>query len=451
MKLQFFFAFLLLIIVIARDIFASATSCDQQNPCRLRGGNVLSQCQSYVSHRQFLRLTLNVDVITHRWDWLKLRQLSYKRNRCPPTWRLLPSDTASIKLVNNMTPNINKDSLTNVMKVRTHGLQLSDEDLILNAQDHGVEPGDAYTYSFKILPDHPSGTFWYETEVEAPVYNQFSSGLIGALIVEDNPDSTPFELTDVSCPINCQHDVIMLFSTNLVMKKYRGKPGTTQYLETSGWNKNVIEWSFQNIDAITVNGQIQPTLTMARGQIKRIRMINSDRELTLELKVFNVATGETCKTREIAFDGIYLDEPRSLLNGKSVMSPSSTLDWLIRCDVPGNYSMVGNLRNDQDSETDEKPYFLTLLEVVEFGIENSKFPTTLDKQKRPKNKELNNKLNDEEVLKKRSKFQEIVMKTKADKDGETKNDKEESSNKFGYLGIVVIVSILILAAAYKLQ
>lgn len=47
---------------------------------------------------------------------------------------------------------------------------------------------------------------------------QIHSGLAGMIVVEDDISKTPQHLLDVSCPLNCQHEVRLLFQPTLMYR-----------------------------------------------------------------------------------------------------------------------------------------------------------------------------------------------------------------------------------------
>ena len=49
--------------------------------------------------------------------------------------------------------------------------------------------------------------------------------------------------------------------------------------------------------------------------------------------------GNKCEMQEVAIDGVYLDKPRVPLFGKSLLITGGRLDWLVRCEKPGTYSV----------------------------------------------------------------------------------------------------------------
>jgi len=69
------------------------------------------------------------------------------------------------------------------------------------------------------------------------------------------------------------------------------------------------------------------------------RLINTAGTLMLALNVVDGAGNAACNIREIAVDGIYLNRGRRQRLGRSFISPSSRMDWLIVCNKPEEYNV----------------------------------------------------------------------------------------------------------------
>lgn len=107
--------------------------------------------------------------------------MTYNGTFPAPTLRVKPGDTLEIKLVNRLSKPTN---------LHTHGLHTSpagkgDNPLLI------IEPGKSFKYSIKIPNTQKSGTFWYHPHHHELSASQVSSGLAGALIVEDALDQIP--------------------------------------------------------------------------------------------------------------------------------------------------------------------------------------------------------------------------------------------------------------------
>ncbi|WP_250455425.1 multicopper oxidase domain-containing protein [Caballeronia sp. ATUFL_M2_KS44] len=128
---------------------------------------------------------------TDSFDSVTLR--SY--NGCPsgPTISIKPGATLKLTLNNTLSatdPTANcpgpADHTTpkcyNNTNIHTHGFHISpsgNSDNVLMT----VYPGTVQNYSYKLPPDHPSGTFWYHAHLHGSTAIDVASGMAGVLIV----------------------------------------------------------------------------------------------------------------------------------------------------------------------------------------------------------------------------------------------------------------------------
>ena len=68
-------------------------------------------------------------------------------------------------------------------------------------------------------------------------------------------------------------------------------------------------------------------------------MVNAGGSATLELIVVDSQGNKVCTYREIAVDGIYLDQARVPAFDKTLLPPSGKADWLIVCNTAGTYQV----------------------------------------------------------------------------------------------------------------
>ena len=109
------------------------------------------------------------------------------------TLRVRPGDTLSISLRNRLLPepgpqpsDINTPHNFNTTNFHSHGLHVSpsgNADNVLRL----MPPQSTSLVEIHIPQDHPTGTFWYHSHVHGSTALQVSSGMAGAIIVE-NPD-----------------------------------------------------------------------------------------------------------------------------------------------------------------------------------------------------------------------------------------------------------------------
>ncbi|MFT4979946.1 MAG: FtsP/CotA-like multicopper oxidase with cupredoxin domain, partial [Myxococcota bacterium] len=117
-----------------------------------------------------------------------------------------------------------------------------------------VAPAGTFTYTFTVTE---AGTFWYHPHFDTD--HQVSRGLYGAFIVEDPTEPVPDE--DLLLVISDWYLGEEAESTELLAGDHQAAEGT---------------W--------TVNGQVQPTLTVAGGSTLRVRAINVSNHSYLDLR-----------------------------------------------------------------------------------------------------------------------------------------------------------------------
>lgn len=69
-------------------------------------------------------------------------------------------------------------------------------------------------------------------------------------------------------------------------------------------------------------------------------MVNAGGSATLEVHITNSANANglaACTIREIATDGVYLDAPREMNQGQTLLVPAARADWLVKCDTVGTF------------------------------------------------------------------------------------------------------------------
>ena len=72
-------------------------------------------------------------------------------------------------------------------------------------------------------------------------------------------------------------------------------------------------------------------------------MLNAGGLYALAVHLVNTNDGSSCTVKEIALDGMYLDQPRDLGTGRSVLFAASRVDWLVKCPIPGTYEVKQSL------------------------------------------------------------------------------------------------------------
>ena len=148
--------------------------------------------------------------------------------------------------------------LTQPTNIHWHGLRVPAAMDGTEMVQRSVAPGETFVYRFR-LPD--AGTFWYHPHSNEPV--QLEMGLYGALIVR-GPDEPKldaeriFVLDDLRLDKQGEIEAFGGF-----VERHDGREG----------------------DVRLVNGQAEPVLTMAAGQIERWRFINASSARYVRLSI----------------------------------------------------------------------------------------------------------------------------------------------------------------------
>ena len=168
--------------------------------------------------------------------------LSYNGTVPGPTLRLRPGDELAIRLVNSL------DEPTNL---HVHGLHVSPQansDNVFVA----VSPGEAFDYSYRLLPDHPPGVYWYHPHHHGMVAGQIFAGLFGAIIVED-PEAIPVSRERVLLVSDTTLDSAGNVAAASPMERMAGREG----------------------ELLLLNGQSSPLLAARPGERERWRIVNA--------------------------------------------------------------------------------------------------------------------------------------------------------------------------------
>ncbi len=170
-----------------------------------------------------------------------VQAVTYEASYPAPTLEIRPGDTLAVRLVND------DDEETNL---HTHGLHVSpsgsSDNVLLD-----IKPGQRFDYSYAIPKDHPGGTLWYHPHLHMLSDKQVFGGAFGLLIVRGEFDQLPGI-------VGLPERVMMLSQIDIA-------------------NNEIVDGDDSSLsDQVTlVNGQYQPALDIAPGEIQRWRVCNS--------------------------------------------------------------------------------------------------------------------------------------------------------------------------------
>jgi FtsP/CotA-like multicopper oxidase with cupredoxin domain len=283
-----------------------------------------------------------------------------------PTLKVKPGDKLKIDIVNNLPehPKFNpcekkpnplatrtppESQHFNVTNLHTHGLEVSPGGIgNLTERPYSkppysdnvyveIKPGGQAQYEFDIPKDHATGTFWYHPHFHYSTAVQVSSGMEGALIVE-NPDSR----LEQELEKQKVKDVIFV----LQQIPYSKEKGTVEDFEEAF---DLPFWGNLHRRS-SINGQDFPKITLNKGEVQRWRFIHGGVREAVDLCLVrqeDLAKQEDLATldcqqeldmNEIAVDGLSLGKmvPKKDIN----LYPGYRSDVFVQVDKPGTYFLI---------------------------------------------------------------------------------------------------------------
>jgi FtsP/CotA-like multicopper oxidase with cupredoxin domain len=207
----------------------------------------------------------------------KASLMNYNGQIPAPRLEAKAGDTVRIRFTNNLSQPSN---------LHFHGLHISPtgkgDNPFLD-----IPSGESFAYEFTIPKNHPSGTFWYHPHRHHLVADQVFGGLAGLFIVRGELDEIP-EIKAAKEEFLVFQDFGIDRNGNMInpnpMAQMLGREG----------------------QLITINGQVNPTLSMAKRGLLHLRLLNASTSrfyrLSLENHPFYL----------IATDGGSLAEPVEL-------------------------------------------------------------------------------------------------------------------------------------------
>jgi FtsP/CotA-like multicopper oxidase with cupredoxin domain len=239
------------------------------------------------------------------------------------TWEVNPGDTIRIDLVNNLPalphdPNMShvRPHDWTVTNLHTHGLQVSPEG---NADNVFLEiqPGASQHYDINLPDTHPGGIFWYHPHHHGGVAQQVRGGMAGMIVVRGAIDEV--------AEVRAAKEQIMVLQAIEVGEDYQlldPIPNPTK--EQAFYPRKHILY--------TVNGVLNPKITMYPGEVQRWRMVNAaeGKFLSLHLTEHDMNV--------LAWDGLTLAAPDA--TDVVMLSSGNRVEMLIKAGEPGIYELM---------------------------------------------------------------------------------------------------------------
>ncbi len=176
-----------------------------------------------------------------------------------------------------------------------------------------VKPGDSFTYDFTLAKDHPAGLFYVHPHQHGLSADQVFGGLGGALVVRGDLDRIP--------------EVAAANETVLVLKDYAS--ASDQNEASLGMGRML----GREGPLLTVNGELNPGLSIASGGLLRLRLLNAS-----NARIYRLAL-EGHRLVRIATDGGAIGTPEPL--EELLLAPGERADVLVQGNqAPGSYRLL---------------------------------------------------------------------------------------------------------------
>ncbi|WP_420126938.1 multicopper oxidase family protein [Longimicrobium sp.] len=216
-----------------------------------------------------------------------------------PTFRIWQGDSVHIKLINSLPPDtlpgaceaypasqppgsvdrmINCFHGPNSTNIHYHGFHVSPQEPA-DAVLMQIAPGDSFQYSFRVPANQAAGTHWYHPHKHGSVASQVANGMAGAFIIHEKQGGLDS------------------------LTRARGIRDVLVAVQEIQPNVNLVDRTIPLVKL--VNGQYQPVIEIAAGEIIRMRLVNENVAASASYALlFANKPGEEPSLYDIARDGV---------------------------------------------------------------------------------------------------------------------------------------------------
>lgn len=234
-------------------------------------------------------------LVFHPGDWLQIT-LHNQLNRSANAWlndyqdniQNTPGSGNQDEIAEHLPSDLNIPHNANNTNLHVHGLHVDPKEddvtlMILPEDDdpsfyppdiqHLVPDHDrwwVWDFGYRIPADHLPGTYWYHSHQHGSTSTQVENGMAGTLLIRpqnDEDDLAPGLWHDDPAQ---SHDRVLMFQE---IANYGAQQGPGVNLSDPNQASQVDNYT-SNWPDIAVNGERQPTLTLAPGQTERWRFID---------------------------------------------------------------------------------------------------------------------------------------------------------------------------------
>ncbi len=280
------------------------SQCSRSQPLSSTPVSAPIQFQTYKSEGGLLSLDLEAKAQTVQLGNRTANLLAYNGRVPGPLLEAKPGDKVQIRFTNQLNQPTN---------IHYHGLHIplteSGDNVFLE-----VPPSQSHTYEYQIPENHPAGTFWYHPHKHGLVAEQLFGGLAGLFIVRGELDEIP--------------EIKAAKEEFLVLKDFalddNGNVSDTGHMAAMTGRAGGL---------LTASGQINPAMTISKGGLLRLRLLNASPSRFFRLSL------EDHPMHLIATDGGAISSPVELSD--VVLAPGERVEVLVRGNQrPGDYRLI---------------------------------------------------------------------------------------------------------------
>ncbi|NJR59429.1 MAG: multicopper oxidase family protein [Cyanobacteria bacterium CRU_2_1] len=299
--------FLILGTASTGAVFASRWALSQRSA---PSGSAIALPPLYKSRDGLLELDLEASLRSVPLANRQASLMSYNGQVPGPRLEAKPGDTVRIHFTNNLEQPTN---------LHYHGLHVSP---VGNADNAllSIPAGERLTYEFTLPQNHPAGTFWYHPHHHEHVAEQVFGGLAGLLIVRGELDAIP----EIQA---AQEEFLVLQDFDLDANGRINPP-----------NQMALMMGREG-SLITVNGQVNPSLSIAKNGLLRLRLLNASPSRFYRLSL------ENHPLYLIATDGGAISQPVEL--SELLLAPGERAEVLVKGDQDSGTYRLLNLPYDR--------------------------------------------------------------------------------------------------------
>jgi FtsP/CotA-like multicopper oxidase with cupredoxin domain len=265
-------------------------------------------------------VTIRAAVATVPIAGIQARLLTYNGSFIAPTIRARQGDRVRLRFRNDLPATTETNLLgftKNVTNVHVHGWHVSPGDNANGLPSDNVHRvvaagGGALDYEYDLSMQRPGSLGLYHPHVHGTVAEQFWGGLVGALDVLDDPITS---LQGIERRILVLKDITLGAGEPApyasLMEYMRGREG----------------------ELVTVNAQVNPSLAIRPGEVKRLRIINASNARFYRLSL------QGHSLHVVGVDGGLLDRPYPV--AELLLSPGERADVLVKAGTAkGSYKLL---------------------------------------------------------------------------------------------------------------